>query len=83
MKKTLIIILATSFISSQLASNEIYKTNNESVYLNLLSRFEGVIVPNINKPIWVCNEKAPKGWGKFYGEKLKKQKNKRKRFAKN
>jgi hypothetical protein len=39
--------------------------------------------PNINKPSWVCNEKAPKGWGTFYGEKLKKQKNKRKRFAKN
>ena len=38
MKKTLIIILTSSFISSQLASNEIYKTNNESVYLNLLSR---------------------------------------------
>ena len=83
MKKTLIIILTTSFISSQLASNEIYKINNESVYLNLLSRFEFVIGPNINKPSWVCNEKAPKGWGKFYGEKLKKQKNKRKRFAKN
>ena len=83
MKKTLIIIFTTSFISSQLASNEIYKTNNESVYLNLLSRFECVIGPNINKHSWVCNEKAPKGWGKFYGEKLKKQKNKRKRFAKN
>ena len=50
MKKTLIIILTTSFISSQLASNEIYKTNNESVYLKLLSRFECVIGPNINKP---------------------------------
>ena len=83
MKKTLIIILTTSFISSQLASNEIYKTNNESVYLNLLSRFECVIGPNINKPSWVCNEKAPKGWGTFYGEKLKKLKNKRKRFANN
>ena len=34
MKKTLITILTTSFISSQLASDEIYKTNNESVYLN-------------------------------------------------
>ena len=83
MKKTLIIILTTSFISSQLESNEIYKTNNESVYFDLLSRFECVRGPNINKPSWVCNEKAPKGWGKFYGEKLKKQKNKRKRFAKN
>ena len=82
MKKTLITVLTTSFISSQLASNEIYKTNNESVYLNLLSRFECVRGPNINKPSWVCNEKAPKGWAKFYGEKLKKQKNKRKRFAK-
>ena len=50
MKKTLITILTNSFISSQLASNEIYKTNNESVYLNLLSRFECVRGPNINKP---------------------------------
>ena len=82
MKKTLITFLTTSFISSQLASNEINKTNNESVYLNLLSRFECVRGPNINKPSWVCNAKAPKGWGTFYGEKLKKQKNKRKRFAK-
>ena len=40
MKKTLITILTTSFISFQLESNEIYKTNNESVYLNLLSRFD-------------------------------------------
>ena len=83
MKKTLIIILTTSFISSQLPSNEIYKTNNESVYLNLLSRFECVRGPNINKPSWVCNEKAPKGWGTFYGEKLKKLKNKGKKFARN
>ena len=83
MKKTLIIILTTSFISSQLASNEIYKTNNESVYLNLLSRSECVRGPNINKPGWVCNEKAPKGWAEFYGEKLKKLKNKGKKFARN
>ena len=83
MKKTLITILTTSFISSQLASNEINKTDNESVYLNLLSRFECVRGPNINKPSWVCNEKAPKGWGTFYGEKLKKLKNKRKKFARN
>ena len=83
MKKTLITILTTSFISSQLASNEINKTDNESVYLNLLSRFECVRGPNINKPSWVCNEKAPKGWGTFYGEKLKKQKNKNKKFARN
>ena len=81
MKKTLITILTTSFISPQLASNEINKTNNESVYLNLLSRFECVRGPNINKPSWVCNEKAPNGWAKFYGEKLKKLKNKRKKFA--
>ena len=81
MKKTLITILPTCFISSQLASNEINKTNNESVYLNLLSRFECVRGPNINKPSWVCNEKAPKGWAKFYGEKLKKLKNKHKKFA--
>ena len=83
MKKTFITILTSSFISSQLASEEIYKTNKETVYLNLLSRFQCVRGPNINKPSWVCNEKAPKGWAKFYGDKLKKYKNKRKKFAMN
>ena len=82
MKKTFITILTSSFISSQLASEEIYKTSKETVYLNLLSRFQCVRGPNINKPSWVCNEKAPKGWAKFYGEKLKKRK-KNKKFARN
>ena len=35
MKKSLITILTTSFISSQLASNEIYKTNNHKVEIEV------------------------------------------------
>ena len=39
--------------------------------------------PNINNPQWICNEEAPKGWGKFYSDKLKRQKKLRKQYVEN
>ena len=57
--------------------------NKEVIYSNLLSRFECVRGPNINNPKWICNELAPKGWGDFYGDRLKRQKNLRKEYVEN
>ena len=57
--------------------------NKEVIYSNLLSRFECVRGPNINNPQWICNEQAPKGWGDFHGERLKRQKNLRKKYVEN
>ena len=56
---------------------------HEVIYANLLSRFECVRGPNINNPQWICNEEAPKGWGKFYSDKLKRQKKLRKQYVEN
>tara|TARA_B100000963_G_C22572862_1_gene646932 strand:- start:1188 stop:1364 length:177 start_codon:yes stop_codon:yes gene_type:complete len=37
---------------------------------------------SVNDPKWICNDNAPKGWGEFYSDKLKK-KDKRKQLVKN
>ena len=43
----------------------------QSIYEKHLSKFECVFGPNLNNPIWVCNDDAPNGWAEFYGKKLK------------
>ena len=82
MKKIVFFCLIVSCLSSHTFSNEKNtKSNKEFVYNNLLSRYNCIIGPNINNPEWVCNIDAPKGWAKFYGEKLKNIRKNRNRYA--
>ena len=82
MKKSIMLTILTLFISNQSKADENNKVrNSESVYNNLLSRFNCVLGVNINNPQWICNEMAPRGWGQYYGEKLKASKLKRKKYA--
>ena len=83
MKYFLITFLISSLNFNLHATEKISIKNKEVIYANLLSRFECVRGPNINNPQWICNEEAPKGWGKFYSDKLKRQKTLRKHYVEN
>jgi len=75
--------LISGLIFSVSANENKSKKNKEAVYSDLLSRFECVLGPNVNNPKWICNDKAPKGWGKYYSKKLKIEKSYRKQIVKN
>ncbi len=78
--------IVTTFLISGLifsaSANDQSNKNKEAVYSDLLSRFDCVLGPNVNDPKWICNDKAPKGWGKYYSNKLKKEKYNRKQLVK-
>lgn len=82
MKYLITIIIVTSFIPTLQATENKITKNKEAIYSGLLSRFDCILGPNVNDPKWICNENAPNGWGEYYGNKLKIEKNKRKRFVK-
>ena len=78
--------IVTTFLISGLifsaSANDQSNKNKEAVYSDLLSRFDCVLGPNVNDPKWICNDKAPKGWGKYYSNKLKQEKYNRKQLVK-
>ena len=82
MKKSIMLTILTLFIINQsIASENKRDRNSNSVYERLLSRFNCVLEENTNNPQWTCNEMAPKGWGQFYGKKLKDSKLKIKKYV--
>ncbi len=78
MFKTVIFILTLIFCIDIFAGDKM-KIRKELTYLNLLNRFECNLGSNINNPQWICNETAPRGWGAYYGNKLKAEKINRKK----
>ena len=82
MKIMLILTFVFSLILDQysFANANKYKSK-ETIYNNLLSRFECTFGPNINNPKWICNEDAPLGWGDYYGKKLKNLKKEKRKYA--
>ncbi len=82
MKYLITTIILAGFISTLQASESKVTKSKEAIYSGLLSRFDCVFGPNVNNPKWICNQNAPKGWGEYYGNKLKIQKSKRKQFVK-
>jgi len=82
MNKSIMLTILTLFLSNQsIAGENKIDRNFNSVYESLLSRFDCVLGLNINNPQWICNEMAPKGWGQFYGKKLKDSKLKIKKYV--
>ncbi len=82
MNKYLFFLIMFACLDTHVFSNEQNKkSSKELIYHNLLSRYNCIIGPNINNPQWICNLDAPNGWAQFYGEKLKKIKKNRKRYA--
>ena len=81
MKSTIITFFVSGFLFSLNATENKSSKKKETVYSDLLSRFDCVLGPNVNNPQWVCNEKAPKGWAKYYGNKLKIEKGNRKQLV--
>ena len=81
MSKKIILMLLFFVFTAKVQANDNNLVNKEYTYLKLLEKFDCNLGSNINNPTWSCNQFAPKGWAEFYGEKLKNEKQKRKRFA--
>ncbi len=81
MKYLAITFIVAGFVSTLSATENKISKSREQIYSNLLSRYNCVLGPDVNNPQWICNEKAPNGWGTYYGNKLKLEKSYRKQFV--